>query len=423
MNRVSSPRRAPLPPSSLTALRPAGLVAPRWGHTRGVKPGLRWLSAASLAALVALGAGGALAQPKLPAPGAPPKPAAGAPPAALPPLVDKATDKATKREKAPTVEERAARGVVVLERNGQVLGLGAVLAGDGRILAALSPLGAGNDLDARFADNTVARVKLGHHDRKWDLAFLVPQSGKWAEGLTASSRDAAGLTGVRAFSPQKGKAAPSPIVVRGKRALLGGDDKVLENAIEIGSRVSATDLGAPLIDEEGKVIGLLARGCLPAEGARPCTPVAYGVPMSAIKLFLKTVPASAVAPAAWLGIQGVGETGVAKGIKVTVVHPGSPAAEAKLREGDRILAVAGDPVGTPDELADAIRAQAVGAKVALIVITGGKFREISVVLKAPPDKAAPRPAAELPALEAPKGAAPQGRATPKGSAELFDERE
>lgn len=423
MIRVSSPSAASLPSSRPAAASPAHQAEARAGHTSSVKAGLRWLTGASLAGSMALASAGAVAQPKLPPPGGPPKPAAAAPPAALPPLADKSADKTAKKDKAPTVEERAARGVVVLERNGHVLGLGTVLAGDGRILAALSPLGAGNDIDARFADNTVARVKLGHHDRKWDLAFLVPQSGKWAEGLTASARDPVGLTGVRSFTPQKGKAAPGAIVLRGKRSLLGGDDKVLENAIEIGSRVTATDLGAPLVDEDGKVIGVLARGCMPSEGARPCTPVAYGVPMSAIKTFLKTVPASAVAPSAWLGIQGVGETGVAKGIKVTVVHPGSPAAEAKLREGDRILAVAGDPVGTPDELADAIRAQAVGAKVALIVITGGKFKEVSVVLKAPPDKAAPRPAAELPALEGPKAPAQQGRVTPKGPSDLFDERD
>ncbi len=77
-------------------------------------------------------------------------------------------------------EERALRGVVTIERAGQPLGLGAVLMGDGRILTALSPLGPGNDLDARFADGSTARVKLGHHDRAWDLALLVPADGPLA---------------------------------------------------------------------------------------------------------------------------------------------------------------------------------------------------------------------------------------------------
>src|SRR6185369_10254147 len=96
------------------------------------------------------------------------------------------------------------RGVVTIERAGQPLGLGMALMGDGRILTALSPLGPGNDLDARFADGTAVRVKLGHHDRAWDLALLVPQAGRWTEGLAASSREPVrGDEVIRSFTASK----------------------------------------------------------------------------------------------------------------------------------------------------------------------------------------------------------------------------
>ncbi|AUX37144.1 hypothetical protein SOCE836_093660 [Sorangium cellulosum] len=310
------------------------------------------------------------------------------------------------RDKAePPVEERAARGVAIVERGGQVLGLGAVLAGDGRILTALSPLGAGNDLTARLADGTTVRVKLGHHDRVWDLALLVPQTGRWTEGLTASSRDPVRQDAqIRSFSAARGKVAAVPIVLRSHRALLGGDDRQLDDAIELGSRVSPLDLGAPLIDEDGRVVAILGRGCAPNEG-KPCTPVAFGAPISAIRGFLRAVPPTAVQPAGWLGIQGVGEAApVAKGVRVTEVHPGSPADEARLKGGDRatsdmILAVDGVPVTSPEALADAIRMHAVGEKVPLTLLSGGKYRQVTVVLRAAPDPkaaAAKRPEAELP---------------------------
>ncbi len=96
--------------------------------------------------------------------------------------------------KPVSAEEKAARGVVVIERAGQALALGAVLSGDGRILSSLSPLGSGNDLDVRFADGTSARVKLGHHDRAWDLALLVPQSGRWPEGSSPPGASRCGPT-------------------------------------------------------------------------------------------------------------------------------------------------------------------------------------------------------------------------------------
>ena len=316
-----------------------------------------------------------------------------------------------KAAKPIAVEDKAARGVVVIERGGQALALGAVLSGDGRILSSLSPLGSGNDLDVRFADGTSVRVKLGHHDRTWDLALLVPQSGRWPEGLIASSREPVRPdANIHAFTLNKGKISSAPIVLRSHRSLLGGDDKPLENAIEIGSRVNPVDLGSPVIDEEGRVVAVLGRGCAPVEN-HPCTPVAFGAPIASIKSFLRNVPSTAVAPAAWLGIQGTSETGgIAKGVRVISVHPDSPAAEASLKGGDKgmsdvILAVDGTPVTSPEALAEAIRAHGIGEKVPLTVFGQGKYHQVTIVLRAAPDaKAAPRaPAnpAELPVADAP----------------------
>ena len=313
--------------------------------------------------------------------------------------------------KPVAVEDKAARGVVVIERAGQPLALGAVLSGDGRILSSLSPLGSGNDLDIRFADGTSARVKLGHHDRAWDLALLVPQSGRWGEGLIASAREPVRPDAtIHAFTLSKGKVAAAPIILRSHLSLLGGDDRPLENAIEIGSRINPVDLGSPVIDEEGRVVAVLGRGCATATN-RPCTPVAFGAPIAAIKSFLRNVPANAVAPAAWLGIQGTSETsGIAKGVRVISVHPDSPAAEAQLKGGEKamsdvILAVDGTPVTSPETLAEAIRAHGIGEKVPLTVLTQGKYRQVTIVLRAAPDAKAAPPApanpAELPAADAP----------------------
>ena len=374
----------------------------------GVKRGLRLTLTAALALLApatALADNDPL-ETVVAASAAAPRKDAKAPAAKVDPRAPKAEG-----AKPVAVEEKAARGVVVIERAGQPLALGAVLSGDGRILSSLSPLGSGNDLDVRFADGTSARVKLGHHDRAWDLALLVPQSGRWGEGLIASAREPVRPDAtIRAFTLSKGKVASAPIILRSHPALLGGDDKPLDNAIEIGSRVNPVDLGSPVIDEEGRVVAILGRGCATAAN-RPCTPVAFGAPMAAIKSFLRNVPANAVAPAAWLGIQGTSETsGIAKGVRVVSVHPDSPAAEAQLKGGEKamsdvILAVDGAPVTSPEALAEAIRAHGIGEKVPLTVFTQGKYRQVTIVLRAAPDAkaapAAPANPAELPAAEAP----------------------
>lgn len=398
--------------------------------TAGVKGWRR-----SVAAGLALALAGVLAAPpaaaqdaqddeeeeSAPPPAPPPKPAGkkkkAAPPAEAPAEAADKDKKATDKDKQLTAEERAIRGVVVVERGGQALGLGAVLAGDGRVLSALSPLGPGNDLDVRFADGSTVRVKVGHHDRIWDLALLVPQSGKWPDGLTASSRDPVRQDAtIRSFTAARGKVAAIPMVLRAHRALLGGDDKQLDDVLELGSRVTPQDLGAPIIDEDGRVVGVVGRGCAPNEGGKPCTPVAFGVPIAPVKGFLRSAPATAVQPSGWLGIQGVGESGpIAKGVRVIMVHPGSPAQEAQLKGGERgagdtILAVDGLPVTSPEELSDAIRTHAVGERVPLIVFGGGKFRQVPVVLRAAPDpKAAPSAAPAQPAELPPPNDRPRGR--------------
>ncbi len=390
--------------------RPVALYRPRLDLT--VKRGLRIAVAATLA-LVAPATALADTDPLetvVGAPAAAAAPAKGVKGAKVDPKAARA-EGAKAAEKPIAVEDKAARGVVVIERGGQALALGAVLSGDGRILSSLSPLGSGNDLDVRFADGTSVRVKLGHHDRTWDLALLVPQSGRWGEGLIASAREPVRPDAtIRAFTLNKGKISASPIVLRSHRTLLGGDDKPLENAIEIGSRVNPVDLGSPVIDEEGRVVAVLGRGCAPVDN-HPCTPVAFGAPIASIKSFLRNVPSTAVAPAAWLGIQGVSETsGIAKGVRVISVHPDSPAAEASLKGGDRgasdvILAVDGTPVTSPEALADAIRAHGIGEKVPLTIFGQGKYHEVTIVLRAAPDAKAAPPApanpAELPASDAP----------------------
>lgn len=413
---------------------------PTTGHTHGVnnRQRLRRLGWAVTFFMVALGASApAFAQApagkppvnKLPAPQVPPKlqplppvkvapparpTAPVAPPAALPPTPGQ-TQAAPAAPQGPSIEEKAMRGVVIVERAGQMIGLGTALAGDGRILTALSPLGSGNDIDVRFPDGSVVRAKLGHHDRMWDLALLVPQTGRWSDGLVASTRDPIRQEAViRSFTASRGKVAAGPMVLRGRRNLLGADDVSLPNAIELGSRVSPLDLGSPIIDEDGRVVSLLVRGCSPNEG-RPCTPVAFGVPINAIRSFLKTVPSTAVAPSAYLGIQGVAEVGsVAKGVRVQLVQPDSPAAEAKLVAGDEsvsdmIVAVDGVPVTTPEALSEAIRSRAVGEKVPLLLFGQGKYRQVTVVLRQTPD---PRTAAlqtspaELPTLGDPASGGP-----------------
>jgi serine protease Do len=298
-------------------------------------------------------------------------------------------------------------GVVSLERAGRRLGFGAVLRSDGRILSALSPLGHGNFIRARFADDSVLSVRVVQSDRRWDLALLAPEGGHWTEGVRPSSVEvAAEGAKLRRF---RGREALQ-VTTAGRKALLGRDGAVLEDVLVLREPMTAEDLGSPLFDEAGQVVALAVQACAP-ESPRECKLGTHGAPVSALKAFLKLAPARAPRPSALFGVVGVaGHDGSSAGVRILSIEPDSPAAKAGLRAGaarvndtaagDLIVAVDDGPVATPEELREAIDRIALASPavtgaaaaaspgtpervVRLLLLREGRFREVTVSLQSP----------------------------------------
>ncbi|MBX3189112.1 MAG: PDZ domain-containing protein [Labilithrix sp.] len=294
--------------------------------------------------------------------------------------------------------EQVRRGVVQVEQGGRPLAVGTVIMKDGRIVTALSPLANAGDVDIRYADGSVVKGKVVHRDKAWDLALVVPQTGKWLDGLVPTDADPQGVE-LRAFLPKAGKLAPAPLAVKGRVDAKSKEGESLRSALDMDAKGATTVLGAPLIDPNGRVVGVLVKACKdgapnaaaqPAQAAAqpPCSPLVVGAPVYAIRSFLQKTPANAVQPAPWLGLAGgPSESGNVKGVRVVAVAPGSPAEKAGLKGGDSpdtIVAVDGQPVETPEQLADVIAKRAIGQQVKLLVFSGGKFREASTTLRSAP---------------------------------------
>ena len=309
---------------------------------------------------------------------------------------DKADKADPKEDKADGEEqpkedptERARRGVVAIERAGEVVGMGTVLGNDGRILTALSPLSDGNNLAIRYPDGSAVKAKVGHSNRLWDMAMLVPQVGKWPEGLSASDKDPLQQKGLRSFSPGKGKAQVGAVTFKGRKSFLGADEQALPGLLELGTKLGAKDVGSPVIDDQGNVVAMVGRACMPVEKG-PCLPSPVGVPVPVIRQFLSTAPPNSVRPAPWLGIRGVAEKGAVSGVRVLGVLPDSPADEAGLKgsndkaASDLIVAVDDHPVSSPEELSKAILSKAVGERAKLLLFRQGKFQESTLILQPAP---------------------------------------
>jgi serine protease Do len=405
---------------------------------------------------------GSIAAAQTPAPIAPSAPTApsapSAPVAPLPPAVAGAVPAAPASPTAPRAEtarpapapfaraSEARQGVARLERGGKTLGLGAVLRSDGRILTALSPLGHGNFIQARFADGSALAVRVVASDRLWDLALLAPEGGHWTEGLRPSVLEppAAGAPLYR-FRSRAARLEESALSVAGRQAVLGRDGATLSDVLLLSSRFGEDELGSPLFDERGDVAAIVVQACAP--GAQGCQLSAFGAPVSALKQFLKQAPAREPLPAAWVGLRGVAaHEGVVAGVRIVAVDAGSPAERAGLRgsrgpsddggaSGDLIVAVEDAPVTTPEEMRDAINRFALGGApapqqapgasggaasgeraVRLLVFGSGKFREVLLPLRPPRPMPATEPAAPstAPAPGSPPVPTPAPSAAPQG---------
>ncbi len=302
--------------------------------------------------------------------------------------------------------ERVRRGIVQVEQNGRPLGVGTVLANDGRVLTALSALGASEQPEVRYADGTVVKTRIGHKDRAWDLALLVPQTGRWLDGLSPTTADPfAGE--LKAFLPKAGKLGPQPIAAKGRVDARSKEGDPLKALLDVDLKGSPSVVGAPIVDGSGKVAGILVRACkvgpqeedagaksAPAKpaaksDASPCVPLVVAAPVYALRGFLIKTPAGAVQPAPWLGLGGTPATsGNFRGVRIVAVAPGSPAEKAGLKPGnenpDTVVAVDGQPVETPEQLAEAIAKRGIGQQVKLLVHGGGKLRDVSVTLRGAP---------------------------------------
>ena len=295
--------------------------------------------------------------------------------------------------------EQVRRGVVQIEQAGRPLAVGTVLLKDGRVITALSPLATIDQPEIRYADGTVVKAKIGHKDKAWDLALLIPQTGRWLDGLVPTDSDPEGAD-LRSFLPKGGKLTAAPVTVKARIDSRSKDGDVLQSALDVDLKGSTSAPGAPLIDGNGRVVGILVKACKdggappaaapggPAGSAHPCTAIMVGAPVFALRGFLMKAPATAVQPAPWLGLGGApSDAGNVKGVKIMGLAPGSPAEKAGLKAGDTpdtIVAVDGVPVETPEQLADVIAKRVIGQQVKLLVYSGGKFRDAQVTLRPAP---------------------------------------
>lgn len=158
--------------------------------------------------------------------------------------------------------------------------------------------------------------------------------------------------------------------------------------IQTDAAINPGNSGGPLIDIEGRVIGINTAIIQSAQG------IGFAIPIDTAKEVLDALITKGHVSRAWLGVTlaELNESLASqlqvlphRGVAVYEVYPDSPAQKAGLKSGDVIVTIDGKPVKTPNEASQLIRRQKVGSRCELRIIRDGKQSTVTVTLGDMPD--------------------------------------
>jgi S1-C subfamily serine protease len=157
----------------------------------------------------------------------------------------------------------------------------------------------------------------------------------------------------------------------------------ISGAVQTDAAINPGNSGGPLLDAQGRVIGVNSQ-IQTNGGSDQNSGVGFAVPVDAIKRALPALERGKDVQHANLGVstQAAADGGAA----INDVVSGGPAAEAGLKDSDRIVSIAGATVREPDDVAAAVNARTPGDRVVVVVERGGERRTLNVTLGAQPRK-------------------------------------
>ncbi len=166
----------------------------------------------------------------------------------------------------------------------------------------------------------------------------------------------------------------------------------LDDVIQTGTATDPGSNGGPLLDADGRAIGVTSQIEAAAASGDGTAPVAFAVPIDTAKQLLppagrRPSPASAslgVSAAAAAAAAGSRSTGV-----VVNVAPGGPAAVAGLKGHEAIEAIDGRPVDAISQLQAIVQERMPGAPVWVTVRHGRRLQSVRIVLGANPASNSP----------------------------------
>ena len=283
---------------------------------------------------------------------------------------------------------KAASPAVVSIRTDSGSGTGFVVDTDGTIVTNAHVVGESDRVDVQFADDRSVTGEVRGVDRSSDLAIVQvdpARAGKLtALELADSSTVKTGQLAVAIGSPfGLPQTATAGIVSGTGRHIQAPDGFQIDSVIQTDAPINPGNSGGPLLDAAGQVIGVNSQIATGGSG-NGSVGIGFAVPANTVRDVIPRLERGETIRRAYLGVSTAEGNG---GAVVRQATDGGPAARAGVRTGDVIVAVAGDRIQTPDDVAAAIQDRKPGEAVELQVRRDGQLKTLDVKLAARPQQA------------------------------------
>ncbi len=285
--------------------------------------------------------------------------------------------------------------VSTLRERGGGSGSGVLVTPDGYALTNSHVVAGAHAVEAALADGRTLLADVVGSDPATDLAILRLQDEK---GLAHAALGDSNALRVGDFAIAVGspfglaRTVTAGIVSALGRTLRSEDGgRLIEGVIQTDAPLNPGNSGGPLLDAEGRVVGINTAIFFPAQG------LCFSVPSNTASFVIGEILAHGRVRRARLGVavqEVLFPAAVArehgldkgKGVGVQGVENGSPAKRAGLRGGDIIVGLGGKPVQSVADLHRLLDREAIGKPHEVAVLRARK----KLTLRIEPDEAAVR---------------------------------
>jgi len=309
------------------------------------------------------------------------------------------TEQALKMYNNPVLQQLFGGMPTTYQHREQTLGSGVIVSaqGQGYVLTNNHVIAQAADIQVLLYDGRIAKATLVGADEETDLAVLkidkIDASNLPEIQMADTQQLRAGDVALAIGNPLGlGQTVTMGIVSAVSRQL---NSSSAEDFIQTDAAINLGNSGGALINTEGKLIGINTLLIGKAAGAEG---IGFAIPVATARKVLDQIIATGHVVRGWMGanytsVAVAADSGLpsaARGVQVSDVTPGGPAALAGIQPRDILLKIGGDDILDPTDLRRREAALKPGSKVAISGLRDGSPFHLDVTLvQRPPMSGSP----------------------------------